>query len=95
MLHLKAQYLLPSHASKLNTELWKDVKNKYDSLLPHSSIFDVELEGWKHAISSGAVKAKNLQLCLFHSNMFPNIHAILKVLLTTPVSAATYCREVT
>ena len=86
---LKAQYLLPSHISELNTELWQDVKKEYDSLLPQSAIVDVELEGWKHGIGSGAVKAENLQEAVFASQfMFPNIHTILKVLLTMPVSAA-------
>ena len=90
MPRLKAQYLLPSYISKLNADIWQDVKKEYDSLLPQSSIVDVELEGWKHAIDSGAMKAENLQEAVFASQfMFPNIHTILKVLLTMPVSAAT------
>ena len=90
MPRLKAQYLLPSHIAKLSTESWQDVKKEYDSLIPQTSITDVELEGWKHAIGSGAVKAENLQEAVFASQyMFPNIHTILKVLLTMPVSTAT------
>lgn len=89
MPRLKAQYLLPSHISKSTTESWQDIK-EYDSLIPQCSIADVELEGWKHAIGSGAVKAENLQEAVFASQfMFPNIHAILKILLTMPVSTAT------
>ena len=85
MPYLKPQHLLPSHISKLTTESWQDIK-EYDSLIPQC---DVELEGWKHAIGSGAVKAENLQEAVFASFMFPNIHAILKVLLTMPVLTAT------
>ena len=48
------------------------------------------VECWKHAIGSGAMKAENLQEAVFVSQyMFPNIHTILKVLLTMPVSTAT------
>ena len=68
---------------------------EYDTLIPQCSIADadaddVELEGWKHAIGSGAVKVENLQEAVFASQfMFPNIHATLKVLLTMPE-----CREI-
>ena len=90
MSRLKAQYILPSHIANLSTEAWQDIKNEYDSLIPHPSIVDVQLEGWKHAINSGAVKAESLQEAVFAAQfMFPNIHTILKVLLTMPVSAAT------
>ena len=92
MPRLKAQYLLPSHIlASLSTETWQDVKNEYNSLL-HLSIVDVELESWKHAIDSGAVKAESLQEAVFAAQyMFPNIHTIiiLKILLTMPVLAAT------
>ena len=90
MPRLKAQYLLPSHITNISTEAWQDIKNEYDSLLSHPSIVDVELEGWKHAFDSGAVKVESLQEAVFAAQfMFPNIHTILKVLLTMPVSAAT------
>ena len=89
MPRLKAQYLLPSFIANLSNELWEDVKNEYNSLLPQPSIVDVELEGWKHAIDSGAVKAENLQKAVFAAQfMFPNIHTMLKVLLTMPGSTA-------
>jgi len=86
---LKAQYLLPLHISKLSSEFWQDIKIEYSSLLPQPLIVDAELEGWKHAIDSGAVHSRNLQEAVFASElMFPNIHTILKVLLTMPVSTA-------
>lgn len=50
----------------------------------------MELEGWKHAIDLGAVKAENLQEAVFAAQfMFPNIHTILKVPLIIPFSAGT------
>ena len=89
MPRLKAQYLLPSCITNLICELWQDIKSEYDTLLPQPSIIDVELEGWKHAIESGAVQAESLQEAVFAAQfMFPNIHTILKVLLTMPVSTA-------
>ena len=90
MPRLKAQYLLPSCITNLSCELWQDIKSEYDTLLPQPSIIDdVELEGWKHAIESGAVQAESLQEAVFAAQfMFPNIHTILKVLLTMPVSTA-------
>ena len=89
MPRLKAQYLLPSCITNLSCELWQDIKNEYDTLLPQPSIIYVELEGWKHAIESGAVQAESLQEAVFAAQfMFPNIHTILKVLLTMPVSTA-------
>ena len=90
MPRLKAQYLLSPHVTKLSSELWQDIKNEYSTFLPQPSIVDIELEGWKHAIDSGAIKPDNLQEAVFDSQfMFPNIHTILKVLLTMPVSTAT------
>ena len=90
MPRLKAQYLLPSHINNLSTEVWEDIKSEYTPLLPQPSIVDVELEGWKHAIDSGAIEAESLQKAVFAAQfMFPNIHTILKVLLTMPVSTAT------
>ena len=89
MPHLKAQYLLPSCITNLSYELWQDIKSEYDTLFPQPSIIDVELEGWKHAVESGAVQAESLQEAVFAAQfMFPNIHTILKVLLTMPVSTA-------
>ena len=89
MARLKAQYLLPPHISKLSSEFWQDIKTEYSTFLPQPLITDAELEGWKHAIDSGAVKSTNLQEAVFASDlMFPNIHIILKVLLTMPVSTA-------
>ena len=87
---LKAQYLVPSCIANLSSELWQDIKAEYNSLLSQPSIADVELEGWKHAIASGAVNAQTLQEAVFAAHfMFPNIHTILKVLLTMPDSTAT------
>ena len=65
--------------------MWQDIKTEYSSLLPQpSTVADAELEGWKHAIHSGA-----LQEAVFASDfMFPSIHVILKILLTMHVSTA-------
>ena len=86
---LKAQYLVPSHILRLTSELWEDIKEEFTLLLPSTATADTELECWKHSIQEGAVKATTLQETVYSANpMFPNIHTILKVLLTMPVSTA-------
>ena len=75
MPRLKAQYLLPSQIENLSSEFWEDIKSEYTSLLPQPTLVDIELEGWKHAIESGAIHAGTLQEAVFAAQfMFPNIH---------------------
>ena len=93
MPRLKAQYLLPSHIANLSTEVWQDIKNEYGSLLPQPSIVDVELEGWKHAIDSGAVKAESLQkavCCTIHVSK----HSYYREGTSDYASISSNCREV-
>ena len=89
MPRLKAQYLVPSWISSLTGELWEDIKEEFTLFLPNVSNAHTELECWKHSIQEGAVKGATLQEAVNSANpMFPNIHTILKVLLTMPVSTA-------
>ena len=86
---LKAQYLVPSLISSLTDKVWQDLKEEFSQLLPQPSLADTELESWQHGIQTGVVKASNLQEAVYSAHlMFPNIHTILKVLLTMPVSTA-------
>ena len=93
MPRLKAQYLLPSHIAKLSTESWQDVKKEYDSLIPQTSIADVELEGWKHTIGSGAVKAENLQEAVFALQYVSQYTYCLEGTVDH-ASINSYCREI-
>ena len=69
--------------------MWQGIKEEFSQLLPQPSLADIKLEGWKHGIELGAVKTSNLQEAVYAAHlMFPNIHTILKVLLTMPVSTA-------
>ena len=55
--------------------LWQDIESEYDTLLTQPSTIAVGLEGWKHAIESGAVQAESLQEAVITAQfMFPNIH---------------------
>jgi hypothetical protein len=91
MPRLLAQNLLPANISKLQTHLWEELKEEYLPLLPKPSMVDTELESWKEAIAMGTVSpTADLAHALDESvGLFPNIHTILKVLLTMPVSTAT------
>ena len=69
--------------------MWLDLKEELSQLLPHPSLADIELEKWQHGIQSGAVKSSNRQEAVYAAHLIlPNIHTILKVLSTIPVSTA-------
>ena len=88
---LAAEHLLPSNISKLTSTEWENIKEEYEPLLPHPSRLDSELDSWKQAIQDSTVPpTRELTEALDHAyDLFPNIHMILKVLLTMPVSTAT------
>ena len=48
MPRLKAQYLLPSRVPQLIDEVWDDIKQEYQMLLPDINAADAELVVWKH-----------------------------------------------
>lgn len=57
-------------------------------LLPNANTADSELEVWRHTAKN--VQTDDLCQLLEHTElMYPNVHTILKVLLTMPVSTAT------
>jgi hypothetical protein len=63
---------------------WSDIREEYDQLLPDTATADAELEMWKHVARD--INTDDLCELLGHT---PNVHCVLKVLLTMPVSTAT------
>ena len=89
MPRLKAQLLFPSKRPLLSDALWSEIEDDYLPLMPDIQAADSELEVWKHKLQAN-VETDNLCTLLEHSDiMFPNVHSILKILLTMPVSTAT------
>ena len=81
--------LLPSKVSSMSDEDLEAIEEYYGPDLPHKSTFQGEVKKWK-------TKAKNLSaqnhslldtLMLADTNFFPNIHEIMKLMLTIPVGA--------
>ena len=71
------------------------VQDEYGPLLPSPHKADAELQNWRCAIAGNSKESMVLkQLADLPStldstnHLYPNIHAILKVLLTMPVSTA-------
>lgn len=80
---LKGQYLLPDKLSELSDTVWQETKTEYGTLMPNQDNADAELELWRQA------KDKDSQICQVLKDMLdflPNVHTVLKVLLTIPVS---------
>lgn len=88
---LCAQYILPDFIDRLTADIWQNIKEEYEPLLPSPTSADVELEVWRHYISTtnSQLPATLPDAVIATRDMYPNIHAILRTLLTMPVSTAT------
>ncbi|XP_060782672.1 52 kDa repressor of the inhibitor of the protein kinase-like [Neoarius graeffei] len=88
LLRLNAQYLLPDKLSALSDTLWHDIKEEYKDLMPNVNAVDTEMELWKQLNELNPKKHDICQVLETTENFYPNIHSILQVLLTMPVSTA-------
>ncbi|XP_013381238.1 52 kDa repressor of the inhibitor of the protein kinase [Lingula anatina] len=85
---LLAQSLIPQRLSNLTDEEWTQIKTEYGLVLDYNA--DIELELWRQAVNTGDITGVDLEDAVKASyGLFPNIHRILKILLTMPVSTAT------
>jgi hypothetical protein len=84
---MKAQYLLSNKIGQLTPAILEEIKHEYAPFIDGEA-FDAELEVWKHQIAHGAVFEKLINAVDATYQFFPNIHKVLKVLLTMPVSTA-------
>ena len=90
---LLATYLLPSNTSKLSEEISVKIKSEFDAFLPQPSSFDSEITIWKLHMPERPdtdTKADLLSVCKFAQEnrlFYPNIHAILFLLLCLPVGS--------
>lgn len=93
MPRMKAQYLVPSRSEGLTDSIWQELKETYQEFLPSIETADSEYDLWKHSILNGSIDGSTLQEALKHSDIYPNIQVMLKVLLIMPVSTATVERS--
>ena len=87
---LLATYLIPGKLSLLSNNVVEKIKKEFEFILPQSSSFEQEVSTWKVHMSevndcdtlsgAAALAQKNLPY-------YPNIHAILLLLLTIPVGS--------
>ncbi|KAK0146901.1 repressor of the inhibitor of the protein kinase [Merluccius polli] len=90
---LKAQYLLPDKLPLLTDSLWMEIKEEYGALMPSVDTADVELNLWRQhnrAKDDTPVTSECdiLQVLRLTADFYPNVHTVIKVLLTMPVSTA-------
>ncbi|XP_056135090.1 52 kDa repressor of the inhibitor of the protein kinase-like [Lampris incognitus] len=85
---LKAQYLLPDKLPLLTDGLWRDIKEEYGDLMPGVDAADVELELWRQRNGRAPAVGDVCQVLGLTADFYPNIHAVVKVLLTMPVCGA-------
>lgn len=91
---LKAQYLVPSLSDRLTPVVWSELKDTFKSLLPDITTADAEYDLWKYSIENKLISGSTLQEAAKQSEqLYPNIHTMIKVLLTMPVSTATVERS--
>ncbi|MGH0152545.1 UNVERIFIED_CONTAM: hypothetical protein FKN15_022658 [Acipenser sinensis] len=86
---LKAQYLLPPYVMDIKQETWADIKQEYTRFLVNEDSVDCKLQLWQTAVQEGHINAHDLTSAVkITYQLYPNMHAILKALLTMPVSTA-------
>lgn len=88
---LQGQYLIPSNVSNLNPNIIENICSEFMTEFPDQANFSQELERWIIFCESLEEKPKTLQgsLNLVKTNLFPNVRAVLSLLLTLPVGSVT------
>ena len=88
---LLAFYLLPEKVQQLTKEQEKNIMEEFIGEMPSPSTFQQELDRWKHKVSIMTPEAKRQQLVAqlgkIDKNFYPNIYAVLSMLLTLPVGS--------
>ena len=84
---LKAQYLLSHLIGHLTPALWEEIKTEYRPFIEEDAV-DMELDTWKYKIAQGGVYESLVDALDATYQLLPNLYAVLKVLLTMPVSTA-------
>ena len=89
---LLATYLLPGNLTNLSQEIECELIKEFEPLIPCSSSFSSELSTWTvHLVESDDKRGSDLVsiTCFAHNNrvFYPNIHAMLLLLLTLPVGS--------
>ncbi|XP_053381948.1 52 kDa repressor of the inhibitor of the protein kinase-like [Mercenaria mercenaria] len=83
---LNAQYLLPTKLRQLSPEMWADIKQEYSPFIDCQAI-DTELDVWKRVAADSPIQGLAEAVDETYQ-LYPNIHVVLKILLTMPVSTA-------
>ncbi|MGH0123797.1 UNVERIFIED_CONTAM: hypothetical protein FKN15_066837 [Acipenser sinensis] len=84
---LKAQYLLPNKLPMLTQAMWSEIKEEYEAMMSSVQTADAEHELWRHCNTDKS----SSEICEILEDtviLYPNIHNILKELLTMPLSTA-------
>ena len=86
-----AQYLIPTHLSKLDVNTTEQIHEGYEVDLTCHEDFDLEIKRWKARWEGADHLPSSLTETLKHVNkdLYPNVYAVLSVLLCMPVSTAT------
>jgi hypothetical protein len=83
-----ALQLLPSRVQSISAEHVEDIHTRYEDDLPDSIRFIAEMERWKMFCAGLPKQDSNPSLEeaieLANPNYYPNLHAVLRVLLTMP-----------
>ncbi|XP_058877419.1 52 kDa repressor of the inhibitor of the protein kinase-like [Acipenser ruthenus] len=78
---LKGQYLLPNKLPMLTQAMWRETKEEYEAMMPRVQTADVELELWRHC-NTDKSSSETCEILEDTVILYPNIHNILKELLT-------------
>ena len=88
---LLATYLLPGNIKDISDKTIAEIKAEYAVHLPYPSSFESEVAIWKQHMMESSDKGMDLlATCNFSDDnqvYYPNIHAILLLLLSLPVSS--------
>jgi hypothetical protein len=87
---MMARYLIPANTVSLNDDIVDSVQKEFDGDLPSTLTLYQEIERWK--VYCQEEKMKNIvsltdALKIANPMLFPNISAILQLLLTLPVGS--------
>ena len=90
---LLASYLTPGRIKHLTTERIQSIKEEFRSVLPFPSAFESEISTWKvHVSEIGDVSLRDelwlaASLAQQHHQYYPNIRAVLMLLISLPVGS--------